>query len=45
MRNRTGASLRYSLDAARQAGVERIIYLGGLGETGPDLSRAPLFAS
>jgi uncharacterized protein YbjT (DUF2867 family) len=24
--------------AARQAGVERIIYLGGLGETGPDLS-------
>ena len=25
--------------AARQAGVERIIYLGGLGETGPDLSR------
>jgi uncharacterized protein YbjT (DUF2867 family) len=23
---------------ARQAGVERIIYLGGLGETGPDLS-------
>ncbi|HTK42793.1 MAG TPA: SDR family oxidoreductase, partial [Gemmatimonadales bacterium] len=25
--------------AARQAGVERIIYLGGLGETGPDLSQ------
>jgi uncharacterized protein YbjT (DUF2867 family) len=24
--------------AARKAGVERIIYLGGLGETGPDLS-------
>ena len=24
--------------AAREAGVERIIYLGGLGETGPDLS-------
>jgi len=24
--------------AARDAGVERIIYLGGLGETGPDLS-------
>lgn len=24
--------------AARQAGLERIIYLGGLGETGPDLS-------
>ena len=24
--------------AARAAGVERIIYLGGLGETGPDLS-------
>ena len=24
--------------AARTAGVERIIYLGGLGETGPDLS-------
>lgn len=24
--------------AARQAGVERILYLGGLGETGPDLS-------
>jgi uncharacterized protein YbjT (DUF2867 family) len=25
--------------AARQAGVERIIYLGGLGETGPELSQ------
>ena len=25
--------------AARQAGLERIIYLGGLGETGPDLSQ------
>lgn len=25
--------------AARDAGVQRIIYLGGLGETGPDLSR------
>jgi uncharacterized protein YbjT (DUF2867 family) len=25
-------------EAARQAGVGRIIYLGGLGETGPDLS-------
>lgn len=25
-------------DAARHAGVARIIYLGGLGETGPDLS-------
>jgi uncharacterized protein YbjT (DUF2867 family) len=25
-------------EAARQAGVRRIIYLGGLGETGPDLS-------
>lgn len=25
--------------ASRQAGVERIIYLGGLGETGPDLSK------
>src|SRR4029079_13356343 len=25
--------------AALQAGVERIIYLGGLGETGPDLSQ------
>jgi uncharacterized protein YbjT (DUF2867 family) len=24
--------------AAREAGVQRIIYLGGLGETGPDLS-------
>jgi uncharacterized protein YbjT (DUF2867 family) len=24
--------------AARDAGIERIIYLGGLGETGPDLS-------
>jgi uncharacterized protein YbjT (DUF2867 family) len=24
--------------AARNAGVERIVYLGGLGETGPDLS-------
>ena len=38
MRNRTVASLRHSLSAARKAGVERIIYLGGLGETGPDLS-------
>ena len=38
MRNRTVSSLRYSLHAARKAGVERIIYLGGLGETGPDLS-------
>lgn len=26
-------------DAAKQAGVARIIYLGGLGETGPDLSK------
>lgn len=26
-------------EAARQAGVDRIIYLGGLGETGPDLSQ------
>ncbi|MEO5926351.1 MAG: SDR family oxidoreductase [Bryobacteraceae bacterium] len=26
-------------DAAKQAGVARIIYLGGLGETGPDLSQ------
>jgi uncharacterized protein YbjT (DUF2867 family) len=25
--------------AAHEAGVQRIIYLGGLGETGPDLSR------
>jgi uncharacterized protein YbjT (DUF2867 family) len=25
-------------EAARQAGVQRIVYLGGLGETGPDLS-------
>jgi uncharacterized protein YbjT (DUF2867 family) len=25
-------------EAARQAGIGRIIYLGGLGETGPDLS-------
>ena len=25
--------------AARDAGVQRIVYLGGLGETGPDLSR------
>ena len=26
-------------EAARQAGVGRIVYLGGLGETGPDLSQ------
>lgn len=26
-------------EAARRAGVSRIIYLGGLGETGPDLSK------
>jgi uncharacterized protein YbjT (DUF2867 family) len=25
-------------DAARQAGVARIVYLGGLGESGSDLS-------
>lgn len=30
-------ALRFAL-AARQAGVSRIIYLGGLGETGPELS-------
>lgn len=30
-------ALRFA-EAARQAGVARIIYLGGLGETGPDLS-------
>ena len=30
-------ALQFAL-AAREAGVERIIYLGGLGETGPDLS-------
>jgi uncharacterized protein YbjT (DUF2867 family) len=29
---------RQFAEAARQAGVARIIYLGGLGETGPDLS-------
>lgn len=29
---------RQFAEAAREAGVARIIYLGGLGETGPDLS-------
>ncbi len=31
-------ALQFAL-AAREAGVRRIIYLGGLGETGPDLSQ------
>ncbi|MFG0283313.1 MAG: SDR family oxidoreductase [Phycisphaerales bacterium JB039] len=32
------ACARSFAEAARRAGVERIIYLGGLGEMGPDLS-------
>ncbi len=35
-KDRRGA--RNFLEAAEDAGVERIIYLGGLGETGPELS-------
>ena len=41
-RDYAGQDRRYATafaTAARQAGVQRIVYLGGLGETGPDLSR------
>jgi uncharacterized protein YbjT (DUF2867 family) len=36
--SRDRQAVRYFVAAAGKAGVRRVIYLGGLGETGPDLS-------